>query len=125
MKLEINIPEYYDKRTKVYIKTICQLLSEDEDVKKLDQLAMEMLAYAHHNWVMAKDVLKEEGMFVVNAKGVKTKSHPAVKIAHDYEVKLYKLMKEFRLTPKSREKLLNIKEDTPFDTFLKGTIESR
>ena len=123
--IEINLPEEYDARTKEYMNRMVASLAGNEEVKAVDTAALEMFAYYFNNYVTARDALLKDGMILRDEEGTPLKAHPGVKIAHDAEVVMYKLLKEFRLTPRSREKTTKVKEVSPFDAFLNGTLETR
>lgn len=118
--ITINIPEEYTPQTQLFMGALMDAINNDETVRQPDAAALELLAYYHHNYILAKALLAEEGMVIRDKAGRAVKAHPAVKIAHDCEVKIFKTLKEFRLTPKSREKLPKTPEKSPFDNFMES-----
>lgn len=125
MKIEINLPEEYDARTKAYMENMVNSLTGDTAVTDVDRSALEMFAYCLNNYILARDLLLADGLVLRDKEGIPIKAHPAVKIVHDNEVKMFKLLREFRMTPKGREKLHKEKPSSPFDAFLNGVTETR
>lgn len=125
--IHINIPENYDNRTKEYMIRLIDVLKFDDSIKEVDTTALELFAFCYNNYVLARDLLLKEGLVARDKNGIAVRSHPAVKICHDNEIKMFKILKEFRMTPKGREKLVKAGEgETAFDHFLKElNVEKR
>lgn len=123
--IEINIPAKYDDRTKAYMLHLVSILEKDESIKDVDNTALELFAFCYNSYIIARDLLLKEGLVARDKNGVAVRSHPAVKICHDNEIKMFKILKEFRMTPKGREKLKDENEVSPFDLFTKGLMEQR
>jgi P27 family predicted phage terminase small subunit len=123
MKLPFTIPEDYTYQTQQFLKKLLFNLRRDPAVSKLDEEAFALLGNVHNRFVEADEIVTKEGLIILDKHGASV-THPAVKIRHDEQVKLLKLMLEFGLTPKSRfkqGKKPKEKETNPIDLFLKKT----
>ncbi|HLO59833.1 MAG TPA: P27 family phage terminase small subunit [Bacteroidales bacterium] len=103
MKLNFSISDEYGYETQKFLKGLLAELKKDPSVCKVDQKAFELLGDVHDAYETAKDTIASEGQVVLDRYGVK-RPHPCIKIAHDKEVMLFKLLQEFGMTPKSRFK---------------------
>jgi P27 family predicted phage terminase small subunit len=121
MKLDFQIPTDYSYPTQQFLKKLLANLKRDPAVNRLDEEAFNLLGNIHNKFTEADEIVTREGIIILDKHSASV-THPAVKVRHDEQVKLLKLMLEFGLTPKSRfkqGKKPKEKETNPIDLFLK------
>ena len=97
--IEVNSP----RLARDFIRVNVELYRGDPNyIRPLDKDIHEIFDPSHNKSFR----FGEAARWVLRDKeGTPLKAHPAVKIVHDNEVKMFKLLREFRMTPKGREKL--------------------
>lgn len=128
MKLEIKIPENYCEKAREELIQIVATLEADTSVSKLDTPAINLLGSFMDTYYKAQAIVETDGMILRPVGSSPKRAHPACKIMHEAGMKMYRLMKEFNMTPDSRGK--NGKEhseDPPsmFEAMLGKKVEKR
>ncbi|MBN2763744.1 MAG: P27 family phage terminase small subunit [Bacteroidales bacterium] len=124
MEVLYKPPKELHNKARKYMADLVKLLSEAENVTKLDKGALILLGNALHKYFSAQDILFSEGYI---RQG---EIHPASKLVHEAEVEILKLLVEFNLTPK-RRRTSGIKPPepsegmAPIDQFLNSQREVR
>jgi len=97
-------------------------LNKENSITKLDTGALILLGDAYNKYFEAQDILLKEGYMVGK------KPHPALKICHESQTEVMKLLIEFELTPKRRKKaVMPVKKEpvSPMEAFINGKREVR
>lgn len=118
-----SIPENLEPEAKTYIESVLQMLENNGIIDKVDDAALQMLAYNYSTFIKASKIIEKDGLTVTSDRG-NIAEHPAVKIGRDAQTQALKLMTEFGLTAKSRSKLPKLsnsdEEESPLESFIKS-----
>lgn len=118
-----SIPENLEPEAKTYIESVLQMLDNNGIIDKVDDAALQMLAYNYSTFIKASKIIEKDGLTVTSDRG-NIAEHPAVKIGRDAQTQALKLMTEFGLTAKSRSKLPKLsnsdEEESPLESFIKS-----
>lgn len=101
MDIKIHAERFSNKIVKTIEKSLKKRYG---DVPKEFTITLELLDDNISMWYEAKQTVKEEGLLITDRFGVKH-PHPLIKIAYDCQNQIYKLLTEFGLTAKSKNKL--------------------
>lgn len=118
-----TIPENLEPEAKTYIESVLQMLENNGIIDKVDDAALQMLAYNYSTFIKASKIIEKDGLTVTSDRG-NIAEHPAVKIGRDAQTQALKLMTEFGLTAKSRSKMPKLNnadgEESPLESFIKS-----
>lgn len=118
-----TMPENLEPEAKAYIESVLQMLKNNGIIDKVDDAALQMLAYNYSTFIKASKIIEKDGLTVTSDRG-NIAEHPAVKIGRDAQTQALKLMTEFGLTAKSRSKLPKLSnaddEESPLESFIKS-----
>ena len=118
-----TIPENLELEAKTYIESVLQMLKNNGIIDKVDDAALQMLAYNYSTFIKASKIIEKDGLTVRSDRG-NIAEHPAVKIGRDAQTQALKLMTEFGLTAKSRSKMPKLsgsdEEESPLESFIKS-----
>jgi P27 family predicted phage terminase small subunit len=125
VKIDFYMPKNIHIVAKRYIKTVIEMLMENNLIENVDGAAITMLAVNYSTFIRASEQLSEEGYTIETDKG--TIANPLIKIAKDAQVTAMTILKEFGLTAKSRTKLPigNTEDDSPIAQFINSQKEVR
>ena len=117
---EYKIPREICGAAKEYMEDVLCKLYQADMIDETDYCALDMLARNYSLFIQATKQMEKEGTTYVTANG-DIKKHPAVLIAKDAQVQATNIMKEFGLTPKSRNKMPKMEkaEDSPIEALIK------
>ena len=126
------IPVEICEKAKDYMKGLLKSIKDNHiTITSLDNGALMLIAYTYHDYMEAMETLANSKKVIkeTNARNtVITKAHPAVKMKLDAQVQLQKLLAEFHLTPRSRNrnpKGNGMPEDPIQALLYPGKIEQR
>ena len=123
-----TIPENLEPEARAYIESVLQMLEDNGIIDKVDDAALQMLAYNYSTFIKASKIVEKEGLTVTSDRG-NIAEHPAVKIGRDAQTSALKVMTEFGLTAKSRSKLPKLsnsgEDESPLESFIKGKREQK
>ena len=112
MKARPKMPSHLSPEARREWRRILPLLEERNVLSRADSTALGIYCETFARWVAAKKQISEEGITKVtqaldrNGSPItSTKIHPALKIAENCERSLRACLREFGLTPQSREKV--------------------
>lgn len=128
MKLKICIPINYCEAAKEAIADILRVLEKDALVGHIDETAINLLGASYDTFFKAKQLVDKDGMMIYDKKKNPMRANPSVKIMNDAATKIIRLLKEFNMTPLSRQKAGKEFEDkklSPFEKFVGKKVESR
>jgi len=128
METTYKIPDEFCAEAKQYMADLLVLLGKEGIINNLDTAALTLLGDSYNKYLLSQEILLQEGIVVRGKNGEVLRAHPAVKICHDSEVFLTKLLLEFGLTPKRRQKTGRDKpkEDlSPIENFINSKREIR
>lgn len=99
------------------------MLNEQDAAIAVDLGALSMLAENYNMFIEAGVRIAQDGVMITNSKGDLVK-HPLIKVQTDAQIQAVKIMTEFGLTAKSRERLKAISgdgvgEDDPLMDYLR------
>lgn len=100
-----------------YVVSKCE---EKEVLQQVDWGALDMLAENYDTFLRCNLQVRQDGLMIEGKSGYLEK-HPLIKVANDAQIQAVKLMLEFGLTPKSRErvKALQVGDDSSNDPLSK------
>ena len=110
-----------------FIKRVYDHLKESNQLDKIDDAALNMLAVNYSLFLDANKAISEKGLTSKGSRGNDI-PNPAIKIANDAEVQCIKLMEKFGLTPRDRQKMKMLDSEdelSPLETFVKESKELR
>lgn len=125
--IEFNIPQDIEPEAKEYMKSVCNMLTDNGVMEDVDKAALTMLARNYSMFIKANKQLEKDGLTVTSDRG-NIAQHPLVKVARDAQNSAVKLMEKFGLTVKDRSKLPSLSEgsdDSPLAQFVKQSKEVR
>lgn len=118
----MNITNLHPEAQKLY-KELIILISND------NALALNMLVITYSTYLEATEHLQLEGKVLQEFdynNNPKTKPNPWVKIQLDSQIQLHKLIQEFGLTPKSKNKInSNSPGASPLEVIMNKLVETR
>ena len=107
-----------------FLDNLTGLLKEQDILTSLDEDTLRLIGNAYHTYTIATQMLLKDGYLIKSPRG-ELKAHPCVKIQHDSQIQLNKMMFEFGLSPKARKEISKpkerSKEDSDIVKFLKST----
>ena len=104
MRVTYSPPEDFSDDAKRYLADFVKELNKDNSLTKLDSGILSLLGNVYNTFTNAQKILLEAGPIIFSEEGAALRPHPAVKICHDSEIKLIKLLIEFGMTPLRRQK---------------------
>lgn len=122
------MPEGLSEETQKFMKDVLKELNKKKAISAIDFGAMRMLASSYEMYLRSTDILMAKGPVI------QMKTEPALNPAQNAATKNYaqvmKVMTEYGLTIKSREKINSVKEskkdDSPLgEYFKKNRVEKR
>ncbi|MDO4706948.1 MAG: phage terminase small subunit P27 family [Porphyromonadaceae bacterium] len=115
-------PKGLMETTQAEIIQIAAYLEAQDSLEEAHHPALTLLAKTLDRYNRANHIVSREGELVFSASG-KPLRHPLLKVANDAQIQALKLLDEFGLTPKSRERIKSLQagtdEDDPLAQFLK------
>lgn len=109
--IKINLPKDYHNATKRSIKTILDHLNHSGVVRDIDELALRMLASNLNIFFKADEELMQSPLIhKKNGGGIEANS--LLKIKNDAQIQAFKVMQDFGLTLRSREKIKAVNTET-------------
>jgi P27 family predicted phage terminase small subunit len=126
MRILYKVPEEFHPKAKKFMTDLVRQLNKDDLIIKLDTGALILLGNAYNKYFEAQDILLREG-YMLNDKKGSVKPHPALKICHESQVEVMKLLIEFGLTPKRRKKVVLVPkvDEAPIEKFINNHREVR
>ena len=124
---KFSIPQDIEPEAKEYMKSVCNMLTDNGVMEDVDKAALTMLARNYSMFIKATKQLEKEGLTVTSDRG-NIAQHPLVKVARDAQNSAVKLMEKFGLTVKDRSRLPGLSEgsdDSPLAQFVKQSKEVR
>lgn len=124
---KFSIPQDIEPEAKEYMKSVCNMLTDNGVMEDVDKAALTMLARNYSMFIKANKQLEKDGLTVTSDRG-NIAQHPLVKVARDAQNSAVKLMEKFGLTVKDRSRLPGLSEgsdDSPLAQFVKQTKEVR
>lgn len=119
-------PADLEQEAKDYISEVVKELNRNNNSKKVDIAALDMLATSYSRYIQARKTIAEQGITFKNKKGEWVK-HPAVNIEKDALNQTMRIASDYGLTLKSRESMSvtksGDKEVSPLDEFAKGGLK--
>lgn len=107
-------------QTKSYMRSVITELEATGAIKDVDSGALSMLAENYDLFLLASEQVKREGLMIEGRAGMV--KHPLLKVATDAQIQALKVMQEFGLTAKSRERIKSLQqgdaEPDALDEFL-------
>lgn len=125
--IKFSIPQDIEPEAKEYMKSVCNMLTENGVMEDVDKAALTMLARNYSMFIKANKQLEKDGLTVTSDRG-NIAQHPLVKVARDAQNSAVKLMEKFGLTVKDRSRLPGLSEgsdESPLAQFVKQTKEVR
>lgn len=125
--IKFSIPQDIEPEAKEYMKSVCNMLTENGVMEDVDKAALTMLARNYSMFIKANKQLEKDGLTVTSDRG-NIAQHPLVKVARDAQNSAVKLMEKFGLTVKDRSRLPGLSEgsdDSPLAQFVKQSKEVR
>ena len=125
--IKFTIPQDIEPEAKEYMKSVCNMLTENGVMEDVDKAALTMLARNYSMFIKANKQLEKDGLTVTSDRG-NIAQHPLVKVARDAQNSAVKLMEKFGLTVKDRSRLPGLSEgsdDSPLAQFVKQSKEVR
>lgn len=124
---KFSIPQDIEPEAREYMKSVCNMLTENGVMEDVDKAALTMLARNYSMFIKANKQLEKDGLTVTSDRG-NIAQHPLVKVARDAQNSAVKLMEKFGLTVKDRSRLPGLSEgsdESPLAQFVKQTKEVR
>lgn len=124
---KFSIPQDIEPEAKEYMKSVCNMLTDNGVMEDVDKAALTMLARNYSMFIKANKQLEKDGLTVTSDRG-NIAQHPLVKVARDAQNSAVKLMEKFGLTVKDRSRLPGLSEgsdDSPLAQFVKQSKEVR
>lgn len=103
-KIRLNLPKGYHPRTKKAMAEICKDLETRKVLHGIDKFALELLASNLNDLYKADEEMLSQPMTSTKASG-NTEVNKLIKIKNDAQIQAVKIMQDFGLTPKSRERI--------------------
>ena len=126
--MNIKLPKYLLPATKKFIKTVVDELEQKKMLSDLDEGCILMLADNYNIYLRAMEELNKGSLTFVSDRG-NISASPLLRIAKDSESIYLQIMKEFGLSPLSRNKLVEDNPDnselSPLEQFINQTKEIR
>ena len=123
MKTNFDIPDGYSKKTKAFINDVLIKLEKVNQIDDSTLSAVTMLMTEYEKYLRANVLVMNEGLTTI-IRGV-VKPNPAIEIGKSAFSIVIQLMKEFGLTPKSKEKINAMrpaKEKSPLDLLFERRL---
>lgn len=118
----MNISNLHTEAQRLYTELITTIGNDNS-------LALNMLVVTYSTYIEATEHLQTEGKVLIETDfngNPKTKPNPWVKIQLDSQIQLHKLIQEFGLTPKSKNKInTNSPEASPLEAIINKLVETR
>lgn len=108
--MKFTLPKEYSKETKKYMSSIVGILEKKDALKEEDWLAVRMLAASVDMFFRADEELRRAPSLTVSG-GRGTVLTPLLKARNDAQIQAVKLIQEFGLTPKSKERIKVVQDD--------------
>jgi P27 family predicted phage terminase small subunit len=77
-----TIPAKLEPEAKSYMEEVLRMLEDNGIIEKVDDAALQMLAYNYSTFIKANKIIEKEGLTVRSDRG-NIAEHPAVKIGRD------------------------------------------
>ena len=117
--------EGISEETKSFMKAVFGMLNDNKASESCDLGGLRMIMTSYEGYYRSSKKLITEGFTIEDRRGNK-KPNPALTLMKTSYFQLIQLMKEFGLTPKSREHIKalspSVDEDNPLAKFLNGDI---
>lgn len=97
-----------------YIREVVKSLNDKDAALPIDLGAISMLAENYNLFLEAGEQIASEGLLIYNSKGDQIKN-PLIKVQTDAQIQAVKIMTEFGLTVKSRERIKGLGGDEAGD----------
>lgn len=108
-----------------YIREVVKSLNDKDAALPIDLGAISMLAENYNLFLESGEQIAREGLLIYNNKGDRVKN-PLIKVQTDSQIQAVKIMTEFGLTVKSRERIKGLGGDEFGDVDpLKELLRSR
>lgn len=117
--------EGISEETKSFMKAVFGMLNDNKASESCDLAGLRMIMTSYEGYYRSSKKLITEGFTIEDRRGNK-KPNPELTSMKTSYFQLIQLMKEFGLTPKSRERIKalspSVDEDNPLAKFLNGDI---
>ena len=104
-----------------FMVSLKKVLQDQDVLTSMDTAALELIGNTYHTYIIATNTLLKEGYIIKSARD-DIRAHPCVKIQHDAQEQLTKLLDMFGLNPRARKDIQKSKERneriTPMQEFL-------
>lgn len=119
--IEYKMPTGLEKEARQFMQEVLKFM--DENLRDVDEGALNMLAYNYSTFIKATKDIQKTGVTVEFRGNVKP--NPSIKIANDAQKLAMKVMEKFLLTPKDRRKIQteDTDEESPLMEFVKNSKE--
>lgn len=102
--IKLEIPEGLSEETRNYIQSVKSFLSRNRVIENIDLGALRMLMTSYEMYVRASENLIREGPTIIDYKGAIV-VNPNQEVAQKNYIQITKIMTEYGLTIKSRQKM--------------------
>lgn len=126
--MNLKLPKYLLPETKKFMKTVIDELTEKKMLSEIDSGCLLMLAENYNIFLKSMEELNKGSLTFLSDRG-NVSPNPLLRIAKDAESVYLQIMKEFGLSPLSRNKLSDDSKDSgevsPLEQFINQSKEIR
>ena len=126
--MNLKLPKYLLPETKKFMKTVIDELTEKKMLSEIDSGCLLMLAENYNIFLKSMEELNKGSLTFLSDRG-NVSPNPLLRIAKDAESVYLQIIKEFGLSPLSRNKLSDDSKDSgevsPLEQFINQSKEIR
>lgn len=126
--MNLKLPKYLLPETKKFMKTVIDELTEKKMLSEIDSGCLLMMAENYNIFLKSMEELNKGSLTFLSDRG-NVSPNPLLRIAKDAESVYLQIMKEFGLSPLSRNKLSDDSKDSgevsPLEQFINQSKEIR
>lgn len=126
--MNLKLPKYLLPETKKFMKTVIDELTEKKMLSEIDLGCLLMMAENYNIFLKSMEELNKGSLTFLSDRG-NVSPNPLLRIAKDAESVYLQIMKEFGLSPLSRNKLSDDSKDSgevsPLEQFINQSKEIR
>lgn len=126
--MNLKLPKYLLPETKKFMKTVIDELTEKKMLSEIDSGCLLMMAENYNIFLKSMEELNKGSLTFLSDRG-NVSPNPLLRIAKDAESVYLQIMKEFGLSPLSRNKLSDDSTDSgevsPLEQFINQSKEIR
>lgn len=124
--MNLKLPKYLLPETKKFMKTVIDELTEKKMLSEIDSGCLLMMAENYNIFLKSMEELNKGSLTFLSDRG-NVSPNPLLRIAKDAESVYLQIMKEFGLSPLSRNKLSDDSTDSgevsPLEQFINQSKE--